>query len=120
MLHFPDRPSPDNPDREEKMFQFVCKTDEIPEGTAKMFVIEGAQVGIFHVNGQFFALDNRCPHAGASLANGLIQDETVYCRIHYWQFNLRDGKRIDDACPNSDARSLPVRVVDQEVQVEIA
>ena len=100
-------------------FQSICTVEDVPEGSAKLFVIGDMQVGVFHVNGEFFALDNRCPHAGASLANGLIEGETVYCRIHYWQFSLRDGRRIDEVCPDTNARSLPLRVVGQEVQVDL-
>ena len=42
-----------------------------------MFVVNGAMVGVFHIGEEFFAIDNRCPHAGASLAGGIIEQETV-------------------------------------------
>jgi len=84
-----------------------------------MFVVGETQLGIFHVNGEFFALDNRCPHAAASLAHGLIEGESVYCRIHHWHFSLRDGTRLDEDCPNSGARCYPLRIEGQEVQVDL-
>ena len=58
-------------------FQTVCQTDDIPAGQARLFVVDEVMVGLFHLDGQFFALDNLCPHAGASLAHGIIEGETV-------------------------------------------
>jgi nitrite reductase (NADH) small subunit/3-phenylpropionate/trans-cinnamate dioxygenase ferredoxin subunit len=100
-------------------FQTVCRTEDVPEGSARLFVVNEIQLGVFHVEGQFFALDNRCPHAAASLAHGIIERDTVYCRIHHWHFCLRDGTYLDEDRPEFNARCFPVRIVGQEVQVEI-
>lgn len=85
-----------------------------------MFIVGDIQLGIFRIDGEYFALDNRCPHAGASLAQGIIKGKTVFCRIHHWQFSLQDGTRIDEPCPNTNARCFPVRVSGQEVQVDLS
>jgi hypothetical protein len=45
----------------------VARTAEIPPGGNKVVKIDGRDVVVFHVNGEFFALLNRCPHAGAPL-----------------------------------------------------
>jgi len=73
-------------------------------------------VGCF--NGQFHALDNACPHAGASLAHGQIEGDTVRCRIHHWCFCITDGTYLDEDKPEFDARTIAVRVVGDYVQVE--
>ena len=100
-------------------FQTVCNTDDVPEGAGRMFMVDEIPIGIFCVAGEFFALDNRCPHAGASLAHGVIDGDTVACRIHHWRFCVRDGTYLDEARRDLDAHCFPVRVVGQEVQVEI-
>ena len=84
-----------------------------------MFIVGDLRIGVFQVHGEFFALDNRCPHAAASLAHGIIEGETVYCRIHHWQFSLRDGTRLDESCPNSSVRCFPVRIAGQDLQVDL-
>ena len=84
-----------------------------------MFVVSDEMVGVFNLNGEFFALDNQCPHAGASLAHGEIEGDTVSCRIHYWRFSIRDGKYLDNGPPGKDARTIPVRVVGNQVQVKL-
>ena len=100
-------------------FQTICRVSEIPGGEARMFVVDDVMVGVFHVNGEFFALENQCPHEGASLAHGIIDDGTVRCRIHHWRFCIRDGTYLDEDKPRCNARTFPVRVVGEEVQVEL-
>ena len=84
-----------------------------------MFVVNDVMVGVFHVGGQFFALDNRCPHAGASLAGGILERDTIRCRIHHWRFCVRNGKYLDEDNSRWNARTFPVRVVGEDVQVEL-
>src|SRR5438270_11045291 len=45
----------------------VARTTEIPPGGNKVVDVDGRDIVVFHVNGEFFALLNRCPHAGAAL-----------------------------------------------------
>ena len=100
-------------------FRTVCRTDEVPEGEARMFVVGEVLVGVFHVKGEFFALDSPCPHEGASLAHGIIEGDTVLCRIHHWRFSIRDGTYFDEDKSEYNARTFPVRVVGDEVQLKI-
>lgn len=100
-------------------FQLVCRVNEIPEGAGRMFSVAGQMIGLFNVGGSFFALANACPHAGASLAHGIVQGETVACRIHHWRFSLRDGAYLDEDKPQCNVRTYPVRIVGQEVQVAV-
>lgn len=82
-----------------------------------MFVVGDMMFGIFNIGGEFFALDNRCPHAGASLAHGYIEGDTVACRIHHWRFRIRDGKHLDTNRSEKCARTFPLRIVGDEIQV---
>jgi nitrite reductase/ring-hydroxylating ferredoxin subunit len=48
-------------------------------------------IALFHVDGRYFALDDSCPHQGASLAAGKIVDGKVQCPAHGLQFDLATG-----------------------------
>ena len=98
-------------------FISVCRRDEMAEGEARLFVVEDRQIAVFLQQGSFFALDNECPHAGASLAHGIIQAGTVRCRIHHWRFRICDGKYLDADEPRHNVRSYQTRIVGGEVQV---
>lgn len=66
----------------------VCRVEDLPELTAKVIMVEGAPVAVFHAGGRFFAWDNRCPHRGASLADGYLGNQTIQCKFHLWEFDI--------------------------------
>jgi nitrite reductase/ring-hydroxylating ferredoxin subunit len=86
----------------------VANVDEIPAGQRRLVSVNGREIGIFNVNGEFFAVGNRCPHEGASLCKGRLvglveaaepgsyrfsrRDELIRCPWHGWEFDLRTGK----------------------------
>jgi nitrite reductase/ring-hydroxylating ferredoxin subunit len=86
----------------------VAAVGEIAEGERKLITIEGRDIGVFNVEGEYFALLNRCPHAGAQLCKGLIvgfadsdepghykldqQGEFLRCPWHGWEFEIRTGQ----------------------------
>lgn len=98
-------------------FQTVCPVNDLPAGESKMISVDGQMIGLFNVGGEFLAVSNECPHAGASLAHGTYDGDVVSCRIHHWRFCLRSGRYLDEDKPEFDARSFATRVVDGEVQV---
>lgn len=101
------------------MFQTVCHVAEIGSGQSKMVMIDGQMIGLFNVGGEFLAISNECPHAGASLVHGAVEGEVVSCRIHHWNFCLRSGRYLDQGKPEFNARTFVTRVVDGEVQVSL-
>ncbi|MFW6125269.1 MAG: Rieske (2Fe-2S) protein, partial [Pirellulales bacterium] len=68
-------------------FQTVARTGEIPEGQGRAFLVGGKLVAVFHEDGQYFAIDDTCPHMGASLAEGQLIGGTVICHWHAWRFS---------------------------------
>ena len=68
---------------------------------------------------QYYALDDHCPHAGASLAKGYMEGDVVSCRIHHWRFCVRDGRYLDQPQPAFNVPTYRVRVVGESVQVEL-
>ena len=73
------------------------------------------EVAVFHVDGEFYALENVCPHQGSPIAEGWIEGVTVTCPWHAWCFDLRTG-----AMTLGDFATIPrfdVRVEDGEVFV---
>jgi nitrite reductase (NADH) small subunit len=107
------------PQRTMSQFFNVCKKSEIPIGEGRMFIVNEMQIGIFNVAGELFALDDHCPHAGASLSHGIVDGDVVRCRIHHWRFCIRNGVYLNEAKPRLNVETYPVRIVDEQVQVEI-
>jgi len=97
-------------------FETVGKVGDFEEGRGQAFAVDGRMVAVFKRNGEFFAIDDLCPHMGASLAEGHLEGETVTCPWHAWRFCIKDGTWEDN--PRVKVESFAVRVVDDEVQVK--
>lgn len=94
----------------------VGKLADFPAGGAVVVTVGTTEVAIFNVDGTLYALDDRCPHRGASLAGGHVADGCVVCPWHHWRFRLADGAWADS--PKVKTGWYPVHVVGDEVQLE--
>jgi nitrite reductase/ring-hydroxylating ferredoxin subunit len=86
----------------------VAVTDEILPGGRKLVEVKGRAIVIFNVGGEYFALNNRCPHKGGSLCQGRLtglvestepgsyrysrRGEIIRCPWHGWEFDIRTGR----------------------------
>ncbi|HEU5180058.1 MAG TPA: Rieske 2Fe-2S domain-containing protein [Candidatus Polarisedimenticolia bacterium] len=69
----------------------VASRADVPPGTGKVVVAGGRVLALFNVEGEFFAVDNSCPHRGGPLGEGHLQGKIVTCPWHGWQFDLCTG-----------------------------
>lgn len=69
----------------------LCKVSELSEGEGKFVDTGDHQIAVFLSDGQVHAFQDACPHAGASLSSGMIEDGCIVCSWHYWTFKLSDG-----------------------------
>jgi nitrite reductase (NADH) small subunit len=99
-------------------FQTVCRVGEIAEGEARTFRVGHKLIAVFLADGQYYALDDCCPHMGASLSGGYVENGIVTCPWHAWRFRLADGVWADN--PRIKIGCYPVRVEGNEVQVQLA
>ena len=76
----------------------VAKTSDIPVNEARAFPVNDRMIAIFNQGDKFLAMDDFCPHMGASLAGGWIDGCTVSCPWHAWRFSLTDGTWLDNVC----------------------
>lgn len=74
----------------------VCQIEQLPNGECAVLTVGDRDVAVFHADGKYFAIDDRCPHAGASLSSGYVVDGIVTCPWHGWQFRLSDGTWADN------------------------
>lgn len=98
-------------------FHTVCKVNEVPEGEGKTVQVNNKIIAVFREGDQFFAIDDVCPHMGASLSGGYVEGGIVTCPWHAWRFRLCDGAWADN--PRLKVGCYPVRVVGDEVQVQV-
>lgn len=93
----------------------VATVDELGPGERKLAFVDGRSIVVFNVAGTLRAIDNSCPHNGASLANGQLEGCMLSCPAHGLRFDLRTG-----CTPGAGGLSLttfPVRAVDGKLVV---
>lgn len=56
--------------------------------------VEGRAILLARIDGEIRAVDDVCPHNGASLSAGVLRDGCVTCPAHLWRFRLTDGTRV--------------------------
>ena len=98
-------------------FTTIAKREEIPVGEGKAFAVNGRMVAVFHEGDTFHAIDDFCPHMGASLAGGHLQNGVVTCPWHAWRFCIHDGKWCDN--PKIKIDSFEVRLEGDDIQVRV-
>lgn len=88
---------------------------DIKPGTAKTVAFDGIEIAVFNAGGTLYALENTCPHQGASLSEGWLDGTTVTCPWHAWCFNLTNGEMTIGAW--ATVHTYDVRVEDGQVWV---
>ena len=96
-------------------FQTVCKLADLKPGEGKTVQVAGQLVALFLVDGRVYAIDDVCPHMGASLGAGLVEGDAVTCPWHAWRFRVTDGTWLNS--PRVKIPCYAARVVGGDVQV---
>ena len=74
----------------------ICKISDIPAGSMKGYTVNGKQILLANVNGNFYAMDAVCSHMHGYLPSGKLEKNTVICPVHHAQFDVTTGKVIKD------------------------
>jgi nitrite reductase (NADH) small subunit len=99
-------------------FHTVCRVGDVPEGEGRTVEVRNKLIAVFCQGGTYYAIDDVCPHMGASLSGGYVENGIVTCPWHAWRFRLADGAWADS--PRIKIGCYPVRVENGVVQVEIS
>jgi nitrite reductase (NADH) small subunit len=97
----------------------VADVADLPAGSMKLVTVDGRDLVVVNHDGQFYALDNRCPHLGGPLGRGRIEGRVVVCPWHGWRWDVKSGRAV---WPEGQWRVFryPVVVEDGQVFVRVA
>ena len=111
----------------------VGMVDELPIGSKRIVKANGVEIGVFNINGQFYAIPNHCFHQGGPVCEGNVgativssattgfrpefahEGEIVVCPWHGMEFNVTTGRCVGRR--RGRLRQFRVRVVDNQVRV---
>jgi nitrite reductase/ring-hydroxylating ferredoxin subunit len=100
-------------------FQRVAGTSDIPEGEMLTVEVNGREVVIANLGGEFVCFQNECSHRGGLLGDGLLlEGGVVECPFHAGQFNVRTGEVVQ-APPTEPIATYPVQLDGDDILVSL-
>ena len=96
----------------------VAYCESIPPREGRAALVNGREIAIFNLGDRFFAVDNRCPHQGGPLCDGIVAGDAVVCPLHAWKVNLDTGTVIRPVNQNDCVRTYPTRVEGGVISIE--
>ncbi len=99
----------------------AAKLSEFPPGSRLTVELDdtGREIALFNIDGELFALDNTCPHAGGPLGEGTLQGDIVLCPWHGWKFNVRTGQCLKNPVDDWAVSCFPLRVENGTIQIAL-
>ncbi len=95
----------------------VARADEIAPGTIVQLQADGEEIALARIDGEFYAVQGRCPHLKGPLGAGRLRGCVLSCPWHGWQFDVRDGENEFDRAIR--LKTYDVRVEDGCVFVAV-
>jgi nitrite reductase/ring-hydroxylating ferredoxin subunit len=97
-------------------FVRVASVSDVLPGEMKIVEVDGEEVVIANLNGEFVAFSNHCTHRGGPLGEGLLMGDVVECPFHGGQFNVRTGQVVSPP-PTQPVPTYPVQVQGEDVLI---
>jgi len=91
----------------------ITEVENVPPREGRAVQLGSMSLAVFNTGEGFLALENRCPHSGGPLADGIVGGTTVTCPLHNWRICLESGV-VSKPCKESatQVRTFPVQVED--------
>lgn len=96
----------------------VGKTSEMPPGKLNKVSVNGKEVLVVNLDGNYFAMDDTCTHSGASLSEGQLDGSTVTCPWHGSTWDCKTGKLEKFPAKINDLKSYKVTVESDNIFLE--
>ena len=95
------------------------KVSDIPSGKMIKVEADGKDILVTNVDGNYYAMDDTCTHAGASLSEGSLDGSTITCPWHGSTWDCKTGKLVAFGAQLKDLSSYKVTVESDEIFVEV-
>lgn len=99
---------------------FVCvaRVGDVAPGEVIKADVAGRSIALFNLDGTYYATDEICSHAHASLAEGFVIDDCIECPLHGATFSIKTGQALS-APATEPIATYPVRVEANEILVRV-
>ncbi|HXX49934.1 MAG TPA: non-heme iron oxygenase ferredoxin subunit [Xanthobacteraceae bacterium] len=96
----------------------ICAQAEIAPDTVKAFDVGDKRLAVYNIAGKYYATDDECTHASASLADGMLEGDVIECCMHLGAFHVPTGAVKAPPCV-APLRTYKVMLQGDEVFVDL-
>ena len=104
---------------ESRRWTRIALCDDIPLREGRAVKVGNREIAIFNLGDRFLAVDNRCPHKGGPLADGIVSGAAVICPLHAWKMSLETGEGLNSASASSCVETFRTRVEHAVIFLEV-
>jgi len=97
----------------------IGKTSDISVGKMQKVTADGKEILVINMDGNYYAIDDTCSHAGASLAEGKLEGDVVTCDWHGAKWDCKTGKLVAFPAKIKDLNSYKVIVESDNIFLEL-
>ena len=96
----------------------ITEIENIPVREGRSVKVDRDEIAVFNLGDRFAAIENRCPHSGGPLCDGIVSGATVICPLHGWKVCLDTGDILKPQGPVR-VEVYPVRIEDGVIEVDL-
>lgn len=97
----------------------IGSVTDIPRRGARCVNTPNGKIAIFRtMEDQVFAIDDKCPHKGGPLSQGIVHGAQVTCPLHNWVFSLESGQA--QGADNGAVATHELRLEDGRILIDVA
>jgi len=93
----------------------IMSEEDLPVGKSAIISAGDDEIALFNYKGKYYAIANKCPHRGAPLGEGRIEEGIVICPNHEWRFKLESGANMQN--PELFIPTYPVKVKNENIYI---
>ncbi len=101
------------------MWKDVGALTDIPKEGARTVITSMGKIAVFKsAQGEIFAIEDKCPHLGGPLSQGIVHGARVTCPLHNWVIDLKSGGVVgpDEGC----VKTLPVKIEGERIHLNMS
>ena len=97
----------------------IAPAIDLPPREGRAVLIGDREIAVFNLGDRIFATDNRCPHKGGPLCDGIVTGSAVVCPLHAWKVDLDTGEVQRPTAANACVQTYDTRVVDGILELDV-
>ena len=96
----------------------ITEIENIPVREGRSVKIDRDEIAVFNLGDRFAAIENKCPHSGGPLCDGIVSGATVVCPLHGWKVCLDSGDILKPQVPVR-VEVYPVRIANGVIEIDV-